>query len=90
MIPLESTIELVVNGEPLRLPAGSALPDLVAHLGLAPERVAIERNREIVPRNRWSETWLADGDSLEIVHFVGGGGSSLELCDRSPGVRGSL
>jgi thiamine biosynthesis protein ThiS len=45
----------------------------VAHLGLAPERVAIERNRDIVPRNRWPETVLADGDSLEIVHFVGGG-----------------
>jgi thiazole synthase len=73
MISAASTIELVVNGEPLHLPVGSALPDLVAHLGLAPERVAIERNREIVPRNRWAETWLADGDSLEIVHFVGGG-----------------
>jgi thiazole synthase len=73
MISAESTIGLVVNGEPLRLPAGLSLPDLIAHLGLAPERVAIERNREIVPRNRWAETWLADGDSLEIVHFVGGG-----------------
>jgi len=73
MIAADSTIEVVVNGEPLRLPAGSTLPDLVAHLGLAPERVAIERNRDIVPRNRWPETALADGDSLEIVHFVGGG-----------------
>ena len=73
MIDAESTIEVIVNGEPLRLPAGSSLPDLVAHLGLAPERVAIERNRDIVPRNRWPETVLADGDSLEIVHFVGGG-----------------
>ena len=73
MIAADSTIEVVVNGEPLRLPAGSTLPDLVAHLGLAPERVAIERNRDIVPRNHWPETALADGDSLEIVHFVGGG-----------------
>jgi thiazole synthase len=73
MSPAESTIEVVVNGEPLRLPAGSSLPDLVSHLGLAPERVAIERNREIVPRSRWPETVLTNGDSLEIVHFVGGG-----------------
>ena len=73
MIAAESTIEVVVNGEPLRLPAGSSLPNLVAHLGLAPERVAIERNREIVPRNRWPETVLTNDDSLEIVHFVGGG-----------------
>ena len=40
---------------------------------MKPDRVAVELNREIVPRDRWSETLLKDGDRLEIVHFVGGG-----------------
>ncbi len=42
-------------------------------LGMKPDRVAIELNREIVPRDRWPQTPLRDGDRLEIVHFVGGG-----------------
>jgi thiamine biosynthesis protein ThiS len=40
---------------------------------MKPDRVAIELNREIVPRDRWAQTRLNDGDELEIVHFVGGG-----------------
>jgi thiamine biosynthesis protein ThiS len=43
------------------------------------DRVAVELNREIVPRTLWAETQLHEGDSLEIVHFVGGG-SSADLC----------
>ena len=46
---------------------------LIAHLGMKPDRVAVELNRELVPRDRWTSTQLADGDKLEIVHFVGGG-----------------
>jgi thiamine biosynthesis protein ThiS len=46
---------------------------LVEHLGLKPERVAVERNREILPRHCWAETLVTEGDSYEIVHFVGGG-----------------
>jgi len=49
------------------------LSDLVADLALAPERIAIECNRQVVRRGEWSETTLADGDRIEIVHFVGGG-----------------
>ena len=42
-------------------------------LALDTKKVAVERNEEIVPRSRYAETWLASGDSLEIVHFIGGG-----------------
>ncbi len=70
---MSETIEVTVNGESHRVPAGSNLADLVRSLDLAPERVAIERNRRIVPRSKWAETDLESGDALEIVHFVGGG-----------------
>jgi thiamine biosynthesis protein ThiS len=46
---------------------------LVETLGMKPDRVAVELNHDIVPRDRWAETHLNDGDRLEIVHFVGGG-----------------
>ncbi|MGH9579224.1 MAG: sulfur carrier protein ThiS [Terriglobales bacterium] len=64
---------LTINGEPRAVPDGLTLNALVAHLGMKGDRVAIERNREIVSRDRWSEVVLAEGDRLEIVHFVGGG-----------------
>jgi thiamine biosynthesis protein ThiS len=46
---------------------------LVESLAMKPDRVAVELNRDIVPRDRWPQTLLKDGDRLEIVHFVGGG-----------------
>jgi thiamine biosynthesis protein ThiS len=49
------------------------LAALIASLGMKPDRVAVELNREIVARDRWAETALNEGDQLEIVHFVGGG-----------------
>jgi thiamine biosynthesis protein ThiS len=49
------------------------LAGLVQLLGRKTDRVAVELNRDIVPRDRWDQTQLADGDRLEIVHFVGGG-----------------
>ena len=48
---------------------------LIASLGMKSDRVAVELNRDIVPRDRWPETHLKDGDRLEVVHFVGGGAS---------------
>jgi len=63
---------LTINGEP-RITAAHILIDLVSELGMKPDRVAIELNREIIPRERWPQTKLRDGDQLEIVHFVGGG-----------------
>lgn len=52
----------------------TSVSSLVEQLGLKSDRLAIELNRDIVPRVRWQETPLQDGDKLEIVHFVGGGG----------------
>ncbi len=46
---------------------------LVEHLGTKSDRVAVELNREIVPRAKWESTSIHEGDRLEIVHFVGGG-----------------
>jgi len=68
-----SVMELQVNGEPRAMPPGSCLVELVEMLGLAGKKIAVERNGEIVPRARYPETTLADGDRLEIVVAVGGG-----------------
>ncbi len=66
---------VLVNGQQRILDASGphTLEQLVGELKLQPDRVAIERNGVIVPRGRWAETWLANGDRLEMVHFVGGG-----------------
>ena len=64
---------LHINGEPREFPDALTLAGLVEHLGMKGDRVAVEVNREIAPRERWSEMTLHDGDRLEIVHFVGGG-----------------
>jgi sulfur carrier protein len=65
-------MRLTINGEERSL-AASTLEALIEELGFKSDRVAVELNREIVPRGRWNETALNDGDRLEIVHFVGGG-----------------
>ena len=65
-------MKLVINGQEQTF-APITLAKLVEHLGMKPDRVAIELNRNIVPRSQWPETHLAEGDHLEIVHFVGGG-----------------
>ena len=65
-------MNLTINGEP-RTASAETLSALVAELGMKPDRVAIELNREIVPRDRWARTNLKDGDQVEIDHFVGGG-----------------
>ena len=57
--------------------AGFTLTALIESLAMKPDRVAVELNRDIVPRDRWPETLLKDGDRLEIVHFVGGGSPSV-------------
>ena len=67
----EITIKL--NGDPHRLAAGLSIADLVRTLDLEPEKVAVERNREIVTRSILEEVKVENGDALEIVHFVGGG-----------------
>jgi thiamine biosynthesis protein ThiS len=67
------TIEITVNGDSQRVPDGLDVPRLLAHLKIRAERVAIERNLEILPRSNWPATKVAAGDRYEIVHLVGGG-----------------
>ena len=66
-------MRIVVNGEEREVPEKMTLNGLIIHLALAPERLAVEVNREVVRRANWIETMLAEGDRIEIVHFVGGG-----------------
>jgi thiamine biosynthesis protein ThiS len=69
-------MKLHINGQDRTFPEATApfaLAALVEALGMKPDRVAIELNRNVIPRNRWAETSLSEGDRLELVHFVGGG-----------------
>jgi sulfur carrier protein len=65
-------MNLIINGDSREFEVDT-LAALLDHLGMKQDRVAVELNRNIVPREKWAETNLADGDRLEIVHFVGGG-----------------
>jgi thiazole synthase len=67
------TIAITLNGEPRTITSGTTIAALAAELGLNPAKVAVERNLEIVPRSTLADVVIADGDRLEIVHFVGGG-----------------
>ena len=66
-------MNLTVNGEPRSLDSVADVAELVAALGLDARKVAVERNLEIVPRSAYGRTPLAEGDRIEIVHFIGGG-----------------
>jgi thiamine biosynthesis protein ThiS len=66
-------LRVYVNGEAKELSDHISLAELISQLNLPAGRIAVELNRNVVRRNDWSTTMLADGDSLEIVHFVGGG-----------------
>lgn len=70
---MEQSFHLIINGQRRDFPAPLTLAQLVQQLGMKPERVAAELNREIAPRERWASIELRSGDQLEIVHFVGGG-----------------
>ena len=66
-------MEVIVNGSSREIPEGLTVKELVAHLGLSDGPVAVEVNREIVPRAEHATRPVASGDTIEIVHFVGGG-----------------
>ena len=68
-------LTITLNGDPRRVAAGSSVANLLASLDLPAEKVAVERNLAIVPRSTFADVVLAEGDALEIVHFVGGGQS---------------
>src|SRR3989442_3650225 len=67
------TIEIVLNGETRRIPASLNITQVLEHLDLPKDRVAVERNRTIVPKPQWESVAVGQGDQLEVVHFVGGG-----------------
>ena len=84
----DHTVSITVNGEHRRVRAGLTLAQLAADLGLVPEKVAVERNLEVVPRSTLAEVRVEDGDELEIVHFVGGGDHARAIGDDSWTVAG--
>ena len=69
----QETISVKVNGEQRQVRAGSSIADMLGQIGIDAAKVAVERNLEIVPRSTLGEVLAGDGDSFEIVHFVGGG-----------------
>ena len=70
---MPQALVLTLNGESRSLDAPLTVAGLIGSLGLDTRKVAVERNEAIVPRSAYAETWLAAGDALEIVHFIGGG-----------------
>lgn len=66
-------MQVTVNGEARETAPNLSLLELLRELGLPSERLAVERNRQLVPRREWESTRLAANDQIEIVHFVGGG-----------------
>ncbi|MBC6402525.1 MAG: sulfur carrier protein ThiS [Hyphomonadaceae bacterium] len=67
-------LKLIINGkEHFDLPDSLTVAGLIAHLGLPDKKIAIERNREVVPKSTFDDLGLSDGDRLEIIHFIGGG-----------------
>ena len=67
------TFSVTINGERRRIQADSTIAGMLRELCIDPARVAVERNLSIVPRSTLDEKIVADGDTFEIVHFVGGG-----------------
>lgn len=67
------TVQITVNGEAREVPEALTVRGLIEHLGLTEGPVAVEQNREVVPRAAHEQTRVAAGDVFEIVHFVGGG-----------------
>jgi thiamine biosynthesis protein ThiS len=66
-------MQIQVNGKPQQLDHPLNLTQLIEHLGLKPDRCAVERNRVLVKRAAWADTLVQEDDQIEIVQFVGGG-----------------
>jgi thiazole synthase len=66
-------LKIVVNGKPREASDGLTVSALIAELGITAPQVAVEHNMDIVDRERFADTVLAEGDKVEIIHFVGGG-----------------
>jgi thiamine biosynthesis protein ThiS len=66
-------VKITINGELREIPEGLTVAALLHHLEMTADRVAIERNLDILPRAKWQETEVQPEDRFEIVHLVGGG-----------------
>ncbi len=69
----QTLVPVQLNGELREIPAGLTVQELLEHLELHPRLVVVEHNGEILRREAYSDTAVAAGDTLELVHFVGGG-----------------
>jgi thiamine biosynthesis protein ThiS len=67
------SMTIILNGEKKNVPDGITVIGLLEHLNIQHQRVAVERNEEIVKKSAYAETVLIDGDALEVVSFMGGG-----------------
>lgn len=77
-------LQIRLNGVPQTLPERLKITHLLEHFDLPSERVAVERNRSVVPRALWDQVEVHDGDELEVVHFVGGGAPDpLRIADKT-------
>ena len=70
---IDTSLSVRINGEHRRVVQGATVAELVREIGFDPQRVAVERNLEVVPRSKLAEVLVEDGDTFEIVRFVGGG-----------------
>lgn len=70
---IPTVIEITVNGESRQVPSALTVAGLIGWLGLTGQRVAVELNRQVVPRAEHDSVRVAQGDRLEVVTFVGGG-----------------
>ncbi len=70
---LLTDMRIIINGTENLYKIGLTVETMVEQLGLDRRKIAVERNREIVPKTEFSSTNLCDGDEIEIVHFIGGG-----------------
>lgn len=66
-------ISVIVNGDPRTVPGPCTIAEMLESIGVDPKKVAVERNRDVVPRSDLPLVTVASGDAFEIVHFVGGG-----------------
>ncbi|MFN4310600.1 MAG: sulfur carrier protein ThiS [Ferrovibrio sp.] len=71
-------MQLTINGEAREMGGAATVAELLSALSLDARKIAIELNREIVPRSAYAETALNDGDKIEIVHFIGGGNAPMK------------
>lgn len=69
----QDRISIRVNGEQRSVTVGVTIADMLREIGIDPTKVAVEHNREVVPRSSLGDAQVGDGDAFEIVHFVGGG-----------------